>query len=86
MAKVKSNADQHWLVRPKSIKLMWRLFIALLVVTVISDFFVGHKPYFGIDGIFGFGAWFGFLSCVALVALSKALSAFLKRSDTYYDG
>lgn len=86
MAKVKSKTDQHWLVRPESIKLMWRLFIAILAATVISDFFVEHKPYFGIDGSFGFAAWLGLLSCVAMVAFAKALGAILKRSDTYYDG
>ena len=33
----------------------------------------------------GFGAWFGFVSCVVLVLGSKVLSALLKRPDTYYD-
>ena len=86
MAKMKSNEEQHWLVRPQSIRMLWWLFIALLVVTVLSDFFIEHKPYFGIDGTFGFAAWFGFLSCIVLVAFAKALGALLKRPDTYYDG
>ena len=86
MAKMKLNEDQHWLVRPQSIRLLWIFFIVILVATVLGDFFVLHKPYFGIDGTFGFAAWFGFLSCVVLVVLAKALSAILKRPDTYYDG
>lgn len=85
MARAKSNKDQHWLVRPQSIRLMWRLFIAVLVATVLGDFVVEHKPKFGIDGAFGFAAWFGFLACVSMVAFAKALGAILKRSDTYYD-
>jgi UPF0716 family protein affecting phage T7 exclusion len=36
--------------------------------------------------MFGFAAWFGFLACVGLVALAKALGVILKRPDTYYDG
>jgi hypothetical protein len=58
----------------------------MLVMLVALDLVVAHHPYFGLDGTFGFGAWFGFLSCVALVAFAKALGAVLKRPDTYYDG
>lgn len=77
--------EDHWLVRPQNIKLLWIIFIAILAATVIGDFFVEHHPKFGIDGIFGFGAWFGFIGCVILVIFSKAVGIFLKRSDKYYD-
>ena len=40
---------------------------------------------FDLEGTFGFGAWFGFLSCVVLIVFAKALGALLKRPDTYYD-
>jgi hypothetical protein len=47
--------------------------------------FIHHHAWFGLDGTFGFGAWFGFVSCIAMVAFAKALGAVLKRRDTYYD-
>ncbi len=86
MAKKKSSRDDHWLARPENIRLLWWIFIAILAVTVLCDFIVHHHPHFGIDGTFGFAAWFGFAACVVLVVFAKALSAFLKRPDTYYDG
>jgi UPF0716 family protein affecting phage T7 exclusion len=76
----------HWLTRPATIRRLWVGFILVLVMLVALDLVVAHHPYFGIDGTFGFGAWFGFLSCVALVAFAKALGAILKRPDSYYDG
>ena len=77
--------DDHWLVRPQTIRLLWGVFIAILAATVLADLFVEHHPYFGIDGTFGFAAWYGFLSCVVLVIGSKALGAILKRPDDYYE-
>jgi hypothetical protein len=77
--------NDHWLFRPESIRLLWRIFIAILVVTVVADFVVGHHSTFGVDGTFGFGAWFGFLACMALIFTAKALAIVLKRPDTYYD-
>ncbi len=74
----------HWLVRPENIRKLWIVFIAVLVLTVLADLVVSHHPHFGLDGTFGFGAWFGFFSCVVLVFFSKALGAVLKRPDTYY--
>jgi hypothetical protein len=78
--------NDHWLTRPATIRLLWVGFVLVLIVLVALDLVVAHHPHFGIDGTFGFGAWFGFLSCVALVGFAKALGALLKRPDTYYDG
>lgn len=82
--KVKKN-DDHWLVRPDTIRRLWIAFIAVLVATVVADLFVPHHSVFGADGTFGFGAWFGFISCVVLIVGAKLLGFFLKRPDTYYD-
>ena len=80
-----SHHDDHWLVRPDTIRKLWIGFAVVLGAVVLIDLAVVHHPYFGMDGTFGFGAWFGFFSCVALVLLAKGLGAILKRPDTYYD-
>lgn len=81
-----TTRDQdHWLVRPGTIKVLWIAFTAILAALVLADLLVEHHPHFGLDGAFGFGAWYGFLSCVVLVLSAKALGAALKRPDTYYD-
>ncbi len=74
-----------WLVRPESIRILWITFIIILAITVLADFFVEHHGHFGIDGTFGFGAWYGFFACVVLVVFSKGLGAILKRRDDYYE-
>lgn len=85
MAKPAKTSDDHWLVRSETIRMLWYVGIAILAATVLCDLIVEHHPHFGIDGTFGFAAWFGFLSCVVLVALAKGLGVFLKRPDTYYE-
>ena len=35
---------------------------------------------------FGFNAWYGFGTCVAMVVAAKLLGTFLKRNDRYYEG
>lgn len=75
----------HWLVRESTIRRLWIAFTIVLAVTVLLDLVVQHDAQFWIDGTFGFGAWFGFASCVVLIVLAKACGAVLKRADTYYD-
>lgn len=77
--------DDHWLVRKSTIRGLWIAFAAALVGTVLMDLVIEPHPYFGLDGTLGFGAWFGFASCVVLIAVAKALGAILRRPDTYYD-
>ncbi len=77
--------SKHWLVRPENIRRLWILFVVILVLTVLVDFLVHHHTYFTVDGSFGFGAWFGFFSCVGLVVFAKSLGVFLSCKDSYYE-
>ncbi|MGE0565068.1 MAG: hypothetical protein AB7O50_11205 [Pseudolabrys sp.] len=77
--------DDHWLVRPDTVRKLWIAFIAILAATVLADLFVDHHSVFRVDGTFGFGAWFGFVSCVVLIVGAKLLGFLLKRPDSYYD-
>ena len=82
--------DKHWLYRPSNLPKLWALQIAILVLSLLPEFFVHHHPHFteqgiGVDVTFGFHAWYGFLTCAAMVVGAKILGIFLKRKDTYYD-
>ena len=76
----------HWLVRPETIRLLWKVFIAILALTVIAQAVISVKGYFGMDGWFGFGAAFGFISCLIMVLVAKGLGYVLKRDESYYSG
>jgi sterol desaturase/sphingolipid hydroxylase (fatty acid hydroxylase superfamily) len=80
-----SQPQDHWLARPTTIRLLWRVFIAVLAVLVLAQAVVYVKGYFGVDGWFGFGAVFGFLSCLAMVVFAKVLGYALKRPEDYYE-
>ena len=75
----------HWLTRPETIRRLWIGFVAILALTVAADLVVHPHGYFGLDGTVGFYAWYGFLTCAAMIFLAKLLGVFLKRKDTYYD-
>jgi hypothetical protein len=80
----RNKNHDHWLVRPQTIRLLWIVSTTLLVLLVLLDLAVAHHPHFGLDGWFGFHAAYGFIACVVLVLLSKALGLILKRPDDYY--
>jgi hypothetical protein len=84
--KMKAIEEPHWLVRSGTIRKLWIGGIIVLGLLVLADLLVTPHPYFGIDGSFGFNAWYGFATCTAMVIGAKALSLFIKRDDTYYDG
>ena len=76
---------EHWLVRPQSIKALWIGFIVVLLLVVLGDFFIHTHVAFEIDGTFGFYAWYGLVTCIAMIVAAKALALLLKRPDDYYD-
>lgn len=79
------SEQKHWLVRPKTIRKLWIGGCVTLALTVAAQFFFPIKGHFGADGIFGFFAFYGFTSCIAMVVAAKVLGVLLKRKDTYYD-
>lgn len=79
------DGQPHWLVRAKTIRLLWWAFSAILALTVAAQVFVDVHDYFTVDGWFAFYAIFGFVSCLGMVIFAKVLGLFLKRPDTYYD-
>ncbi|MBT8059890.1 MAG: hypothetical protein KJO33_09855 [Gammaproteobacteria bacterium] len=76
--------DDAWLARPSTIRLLWRVFAVILALSVGAQLLFAVKGYFRVDGWLGFGALFGFLSCLAMVLFAKALGKFLKRPEAYY--
>jgi hypothetical protein len=76
--------DDSWLVRPSSIRLLWRILWAVLALTVAAQAIIDIKGYFGVDAWYGFGAVFGFVSCLIMVVVAKGLGLFLKRDQDYY--
>ncbi|PCJ10643.1 MAG: hypothetical protein COB16_01220 [Rhodobacteraceae bacterium] len=66
----------------------WKLFLKLLVLIVIADFLVPrpHVDYFW-QAIPGWAAIFGFISCAAIIFISKFIghSGGIMRDEDYYD-
>lgn len=65
--------------------MLWRIFIAVLALTVAAQFFVESHPHFVPERVFGWNALYGFLACAALIVGAKALGWFIKRDERYYD-
>jgi hypothetical protein len=76
---------QHWLRRPETIRKLWIVFAVVLAATVAAGFAVERHALFGLDGIVGFNAWYGFLACAAMVIGARLIGLLLKRPDSYYD-
>ena len=53
---------------------------------VLADlFYENPHPHFELETSFGFQAWFGFVSFVAVVFLGRFLRLFVRREEDYYD-
>ena len=67
-------------------RLLKRLMWVVLAALVIADLLIPSKyDRFPWESIGGFGAFYGFISCVLIVAVSKALGyAALYRDEDYY--
>lgn len=75
----------EWMVRHgRTLSLMMLVIMAGLVLAdiIIEPAYVRY-PW---DGIGGFGAIYGILSCIVIIVVSKALGyAFLYKPEDYYD-
>jgi hypothetical protein len=77
--------DDHWLVRPGTVRKLWIAFVAVLALTVLAGFVVEMHPHFALEALPAFNAWYGFAACAALIFGAKGIGLVLKRRDDYYD-
>lgn len=80
-----TDAERPWLLRHAVRKPLAVGALVLLAVLTLLDLVIHGHPHFGIDGTFGFHAWYGLLSGIGVVVIAKVLGIFLKRADGYYD-
>lgn len=71
--------------KPKNIKRLWIILYVICGLTIIPDFFTTRHTYFGIDGLIGFYALLGFVSCAVLILFSKLVGLILKVKENYYE-
>ena len=76
--------QQHWLMRPRTIRRLRVGGGVVLGFTVLAEYLVDRHPHFTFDQLPGFNAIFGFLACVALILVAKLIGLALKRADSYY--
>lgn len=79
------DETKHWLLRARTIRRLRVGFAVALALLVLTDVFIHPHAVLGIDGAFGFYAWYGLLTCIVMVLFAKALGLALKRPDTFYD-
>lgn len=82
----KKKKELEWFDHPQNIRRLRLWFYIVLVLLVLPDFFLHkHHLFSVVESWPGFYAMFGFLSCVGIILVSKALGFWLKREEDYYD-
>ncbi|WKZ33657.1 MAG: hypothetical protein QY316_04440 [Thermodesulfobacteriota bacterium] len=66
--------------------LKWAFYAAMVVFVALDFVTPRHHVYFYWDEVPGFSAVFGFISCVLIIIVSKALGKlWLQRKEDYYE-
>jgi hypothetical protein len=76
--------NDHWLVRASTIRKLWIGGCVVLALTVLAQIFIPIHGYFEADDWFGFGAVYGFGTCLLMVLFAKGLGFVLKRKEDFY--
>lgn len=71
--------------KPKNVKRLLAGFYVSLGLLLVVDFFVQKHAEFPWEEAVNFFAVYGFISCVLLIFIAKALRLFVKRDESYYD-
>jgi membrane protein YdbS with pleckstrin-like domain len=82
-----SNAEQKipFFDNPKNVMWILRIFYAICILLVVADFIVHRHIYVSFEEIPAFYALYGFVACVVLVVIAKAMRKFVMRDEHYYD-
>jgi len=79
------SKPRYWLDSSRNVTWLYRGLWIICSLLVAVDLVVHRHEEFGFATLFGFHAWYGFLSCVALVLIAKRLRRVLMRDEDYYE-
>ena len=82
---MKQKKEFDWFDKADNKKKLWIMLYAVCGLVVAPDFFTHRHAYFGFDGVVGFYALLGFVSCAVLILFSKLVALVLKAKEDYYD-
>lgn len=74
-----------WFYKPDSIRKLWKWGAIVLCLTVLVQVLVPIHGHFVVEGVFGFFALYGFVTCLLMVVGAKLLGFLIKKPDDYYD-
>lgn len=78
--------SRYWLDKPENVRTLRYVFYVVLALLIVPDLFIHkHTLFYSFEAWPGFYGLFGFISCVAIILVSKVLGYILKRSENYYD-
>jgi len=77
--------ENTWFDKPANIKKIIGALIIVCALLLVAEFFYHKHPYFAIEEVFGFYAFYGFTMCVLLVLAAKIMRVVLMRDEDYYD-
>lgn len=71
--------------KPKNVSRLMQVFYALCVILFVLDFIIHRHIYLSWEAFPAFYAIYGFVACVILVFIAKAMRVLLMRKEDYYD-
>ena len=71
--------------KPKNVKIFLGVFYVSLAALLVLDFFIHQHGEFPWENAPDFFAVYGFISCVLLIFIAKALRIIIKRNENYYE-
>ncbi|HED40731.1 MAG TPA: hypothetical protein ENJ13_09920 [Chromatiales bacterium] len=79
------NQKQHLFDKPENVKRLLRALYLICIGLVVADFVIHRHVSLGWEEIPAFYAIYGFVACVILVVLAKAMRKVVMRKEDYYD-
>ena len=79
------DKKEYFFDKPKNVKHVLRGFYVICIILVIADFVVHRHISLSWEKIPAFYAIYGFVACVVLVIIAKAMRKVVMRKEDYYD-
>jgi hypothetical protein len=78
--------NDSFIDNPRNIRKIKLIFYSVLFILLLCDLFIDRHSHFPWEGLTGFHAFYGFISCGLIIAVSKILGRLcLQRGEDYYD-